>query len=535
MSARFRRSAHDYELLPRASFEADDFPDLQRSVSNSSWLGLLVVRLPGVKHILNPAAYAHLITPRRRRRSILRLIYWSLFLFPYFCLFLVVFWSLFFPSYTYAPAHYNELRQLSLRSTFPGRANVRNEKVFIAASIYETNGALTSGEWGRSVLELVDLLGPKNVYLSLYENDPDPVSQDALVEFQRQVTCNSTINREKFDMSTMPRVILPSGETRIKRITFLAEVRNRALRPLEESPVAFDRLLFINDVNFVPLEAAQLLFSTNVDSNGRANYGAACAVDFINPFKFYDRFATRDLDGYNMGIPFYPWFTSAGSSTSRSDVLAGSDAVRVRSCWGGMTAFEAKWFQDLQTSHTASSSNSTHPPPISPNSSPLRFRAEEDTFWDSSECCLINADLEYRRTGLGMAADSAILMNPFVRVAYDPRTLSWLPLTRRPEKLYSLIHDILNRIVGFPSFNPRQMEMPGQRVTEKVWEYDDPTGALVGNATGENLTGHYREVQRIAKPGGFCGGRKLLVINENPRQGEGKWGGIPPPTPLPEI
>ena len=89
----------------------------------------------------------------------------------------------------------------------------------------------------------------------------------------------------------------------MKRIAFLAEVRNRALRPLEaDPPVHFDKVLFLNDVMFNPVDAIQLLLSTNVDASGRAQYGAVCAVDFINPFKFYDRFTTRDFEGYAMGI-----------------------------------------------------------------------------------------------------------------------------------------------------------------------------------------------------------------------------------------
>lgn len=190
--SRFRRSAHDYELLPRASSEFEELPGLERSVSNTSWIGRLSGLLPGVKkNISNPAAFAHLITPRRRRRSILRIIYWTLFIFPYVCLFLVLFWSIFLPSYTHLPAHYNDLRQRALQTDTPGRANARNEKVFIAASIYEENAALTAGPWGKSILELIDLLGPQNVYLSLYENNPDPVSKSALAEFQRSVTCES--------------------------------------------------------------------------------------------------------------------------------------------------------------------------------------------------------------------------------------------------------------------------------------------------------------------------------------------------------
>lgn len=531
MSTRFRR-AHDYQLLPRASLDSDDSPELDRHVSNSvnlSWAGRLAAALPfGVKQIST-----HYITPRRRKRSIIRLIYWAVFSIPYICLFLILFVGTFFPSYTHRPAHYEELRRLSLRSTVPGRANVRNEKVFIAASLYEHNGTLTSGAWGQSVLELVDLLGPANVYLSLYENNPDPLTQESLARLKKKSPCNTTVTIEDLDLSTLPRVALPNGETVLKRIAFLAEVRNRALAPIDTVGVAFDRILYINDVNFKAIEAAQLLFSTNVDSTGRANYGAACAVDFINPFKFYDRFATRDLDGFNMGIPFFPWFTSAGTSTSRKDVLAGSDAVRVRSCWGGMTAFEAKWFQDeKKLQDTASSeTNTTQEAPSHHSLAPLRFRYEEETFWESSECCLINADLQYRRSGIGMPADSGIYMNPYIRVAYDTSTLSWLSLTRRPEHLYSLIHDFLNHRVGFPQTNERQHEVLGETYTDTVWKYNDPARAYADDATAVDFAGKWTDVKHIAKPGGFCGGPNLLIINEQPTAGAAKWSKIRPPGP----
>ena len=46
-----------------------------------------------------------------------------------------------------------------------------------------------------------------------------------------------------------------------------------------------------------------------------------------------------------MGFPIYPWFSSAGKAQSRQDVFDQKDAVRVKSCWGGMVAFNAKFFQ----------------------------------------------------------------------------------------------------------------------------------------------------------------------------------------------
>lgn len=199
------------------------------------------------------------------------------------------------------------------------------------------------------MLQLIDLLGPDNVHLSIYEDNPTEEAKQSLASFRQNVTCTSvnaptlntanlsgksTIVAEDFDSGTLPRVTLPNGEKRLKRIAFLAEVRNRALDPIDHQGVKFDKILYLNDVNFHPIDAVQLLFATNIDSTGRTDYGAACALDFINAFKYYDRFATRDFDGRITGIPFFPFFTSAGTATSRKDMLSQSDAVRVRSCWG---------------------------------------------------------------------------------------------------------------------------------------------------------------------------------------------------------
>lgn len=331
---------------------------------------------------------------------------------------------------------------------------------------------------------------------------------------------NSTIVSEHLGLEGLPLVTVPSGEKRTKRIAFLAEVRNRALRPLEsQRSVHFDKLLFVNDVVFNPIDAVHLLFSTNVDASGRSQYGAVCALDFINPFKFYDTFATRDFEGYGMGIPFFPWFTDAGSASSRRDVLDQKDAVRVRACWGGMTAFEAKWFMES--------------PGVAPlpggavhNPSPLRFRYEEDPFWDASECCLIHADLTNLRHGRNISTTTGIFTNPYIRVAYDSRTLGWLSLTRRTERLYSFVHNKLSHAVGLPYHNTRRLEQPGQEVVEKVWFWDrDQTKQEAAQGGVRDVTrGSYRDVKRIAPAGRFCGDRALLVL-----AGEKKWTRISPP------
>ncbi|EXJ87361.1 hypothetical protein A1O3_04320 [Capronia epimyces CBS 606.96] len=421
--------------------------------------------------------------------------------------------GVFFPGYTHLPPHYEDLRQAVRASHDAGRANLRHQKVFIAASIYDKGGKLCGGVWAENVLDLIQLLGPENAFLSIYVNDSGPEAREALADLQRRVPCDHALVFEdhiRFD--DLLHITMPDGSERVKRIEYLAEVRNRALKPLENSTTIFDKLLYLNDVVFHPIDAAQLLFSTHTGADGRTDYRAACAVDFINPFKFYDTFATRDIEGYSMGLPFFPWFSANGDEQTHQDVLDGKDAVRVRSCWGGMVAFDARFFQtrndgldDLITAGNQSPSNL---------SVPYRFRSEKDFSWDASECCLIQADIQSPEPG-----QSGIYMNPFVRVAYDAKTLSWLGFTRRFERLYTPIHFLLDVMTNAPGHNPRRQEEPWQEVVETIWIPDQAS----------EQGGSFREVTRIATHAGFCGRLGLTVMKENITEGERNWESIPVP------
>lgn len=551
----------EYELVTRDSeesrgtFDLDDADFESQSLTKPSYLHHRP-RLPHWLIALLPTRLRRLLyngASRRthsrasksrwqclRRPSIRRIGYLS-FGFLAVILTIVIITGLVRPSYTQLPGQYQALRSRALATQEQGRANPNSEKVFIAASIYDKGGRLLHGHWGIAILNLIELLGYENVFLSIYGNDNGPDAGIALRDFEKKVKCNSNLAfEEHLGLDEIPQVTLPDGTKRVKRIEYLAEVRNRALRPLDEtSSPHYDKLLYLNDVFFDPIDAVQLLLSTNVDDTGRAIYRAACAVDFINPFKFYDTFATRDLEGYSMGVPFYPWFSGAGKGESRQDVLDGKDAVRVKSCWGGMVAFDAKWFQTSGSNMPAESTGTIDldsgtdrnlnwhwadpevSPPIKSRSAslPIRFRAGSDLFWDASECCLVHADIQSIGDTQEQSADTGIYMNPFVRVAYGSRTLSWLGFTRRFERLYSIPHTLINHLVGLPWFNPRRTEMEEGFHKNKVWVANDLD---VGG-------GSFQEVERHVGNGGFCGTRKLQVIKENPREGEKNWEFVPVP------
>ena len=433
---------------------------------------------------------------------------------PGLVLILVLVTAIFWPSYNKPPAHYGVLRKRIEANDGSGLANADDQKIFIAASLYDQDGHLLDGTWGTSLLYLIDLLGPKNVYLSIYENG-GPKAEAALDRFRNRedLMCrHSLVYEEHLPTTDIPRITLPDGSNRTKRIAYLAEARNRALEPLnEESHITYDKVLFLNDVFFKPIDAAQLLFSTNADENGQASYKAACAVDFINPFKFYDTFATRDLEGYSMGVPFFPWYSSAGQGFSRQDVLNGKDAVRVKSCWGGMVAFDARFFQSpglpphgFDVSSEGSSESILKP---------IRFRATPDIGWEASECCLIHADVLSASWNTSTQNDSGIYQNPFVRVAYGPRTLEWLATTQRIERLYSIPHNLINHLVGLPWHNPRRVETWNDEVQKTTGAVDRSTGVEAEDFDGD----------------GYCGMRTLQLMREYPRKGEKNWETVPIP------
>ena len=379
------------------------------------------------------------------------------------------------PSYTRLPQQYKELRRTALASATPGRANLGNQRVFIAASLYDPHGTLLSGAWGRSVLELIDLLGPNNTFLSIYSSDSGLEGASALIRYESRLTCqNRLLFHEHVPLKHPAIVTLADGELAIKRIEHLATARNIALEPLE-SGTRYDKILFLNDVHFDPIEAAQLLFLTN-SQHGKSRYTAACGVDFDNPWKFYDTFATRDLEGYSMGVPLFPWFSSSGRAQSRSDVWRQVDAVRVKSCWGGLAAFDAKYFQNTVFSNSSLDQ-------------PVRFRSEQELEWDSSECCLVHADLDAAATREGTPTE--IFMNPFVRTAYDATTFRWLWVGRRTEKLLGPIQSLIS--IGLPRYNAHRTTKAGDMFRRTLW---------VQNSTTQ--PGFWTSEQSTANPGMFC-------------------------------
>lgn len=457
-------------------------------------------------------------------------------------------------------------------SSAPAYTISPTDTVYIAANIID--GSLIEGAWGASLIELVNLIGPERVFVSIYGGPTD-----ALRWLEQKLPCDSAVVSEledPLDMGAIPRTNLPTGESRIKRIAYLAEVRNKVLQPLYNPPAKsveqkrkYDKVLFINDVFFDAEGATRLLWGTNADAEGKSAYKAVCAADFVASWKYYDTFATRDVEGYSIGVPLFPWFAAEGDAITRNDVLAGKDAVRVKSCWGGMVAFDGRYFSSGEDKKTTKPHNGLGVPTL-----PLSFRSEPEPFWDSSECCLIHADImslpsfptspetkHQHKTEEIDKWDTGIYMNPYVRTSYSAATHRHIWLAKRFERLFSPVQRALNYFAKMPRWNYRRGEKEGEVLGDKLWvsvhsnltveesiyaaEHDFSTGVGVsdpgavekgkaiqkreklGTVKGKeywSAEGYYMPFNRTAKRGGYCGVRQLLVVKEGKlREGEGNW------------
>jgi hypothetical protein len=428
---------------------------------------------------------------------------------------LLVATPIFAPSYTRPPPHYQALAEKCAGpEPASGCANPANEQVFVSVSLYDNSGQLAAGQWGDSLLQLIQIIGEQNVFLSIYENDSGALGAAALETLKAKLRCRySIVNDRHVPKSDFPTIELPDGSRHLKRLAWLSEMRNRALRPLDtfapdKGIVKFDKVLFMNDVSFHPIDAAHLLFSTNVGEDGKAHYLAACGLDYMNPLLYYDLYAMRDAEGFSMGLPIYPIFSTSGQAASRAAMLAQADAVPVTSCWGGLVAMDAEYIQNHQESLPdpkfqdigAHMIDPQHPANVS---APVRFRYEPEIFFDACECCLFHADVRQVAKRQG-AEEMGTYVNPYIRVAYDYDTLGWLPWVKRWERLLSIPQSIISPLVSLPTHNPHRTVQEGEVFTEEIW---------VDQGDG----GHWEAVQRTARNGLYCGVREMQTILA------GKW------------
>lgn len=155
-------------------------------------------------------------------------------------------------------------RSLSLSrhaSETPPRA--QGEKIFIA-STHWNNEVILRSHWNAAVVALAQHFGTSNVYVSIYESGSWDNSKGALQDLGQSLDAIGVQNTIVLEQMTHTDEIgkepgsvgwidTPRGKRELRRIPYLAKLRNESLKPLEKLADAgekFDKILFLNDVVF---------------------------------------------------------------------------------------------------------------------------------------------------------------------------------------------------------------------------------------------------------------------------------------------
>ncbi|GAB7350396.1 hypothetical protein MBLNU459_g1017t1 [Dothideomycetes sp. NU459] len=275
-------------------------------------------------------------------------------------------------------------------------------KIFVV-SLPWNNEIILRSHWNAQLVDLVKKLGPSNVYVSIYENGSYDNTKDAIGLLDEELGVagirRHIVLEDKSHVDLMAGggggqqsegwVRTPRGRKELRRIPYLSQLRNVAMKPLLDLAANgeyFDKVLFLNDVVFTTEDALQLL------STRKGEYATACALDFESPPAFYDTFALRDSEGHGHLMQSWPYFRAR---ESRRAIVA-SEPARVSSCWNGLVAMDAGPFYDG-----------------------LAFRGVPDSLAqahvEGSECCLIHAD---NSGGSAASRSKGVWVNPNVRVGY---------------------------------------------------------------------------------------------------------------------
>lgn len=349
-----------------------------------------------------------------------------------------------------------------------------NTSVYIV-SVHRNNEKVLREAWNDAVLALAAHLGPANVHVAAVESGSQDQTKGALMDLKGRLDASGVSNTISLGMTVWEQ--LDELETRpdprrerepgwiwdreeghydLRRIPYLASVRNEAMEPLkallDRQSRRFDKVLWLNDVVFDVEDVLTLLHTRD----GR--YAAACSMDFKTYPYYYDTFALRDDLGMKTASYHWPWFVSPAARASAQR----GEPVKVESCWNGMVLFDsAPFYADP----------------------PLRFRGIDDSLADlhleGSECCLIHAD-----NVLSRDPDRGVWLNPNVRVGYDVSAYRAVKGGRFPGLVATVVGGWVDRWMRFKGPIQQKLELAGVQKKLDQWRSETPNGELTRTEPG---------------------------------------------------
>uniref|UniRef100_A0A0G4GBL2 Alpha-1,3-mannosyltransferase CMT1 n=1 Tax=Chromera velia CCMP2878 TaxID=1169474 RepID=A0A0G4GBL2_9ALVE len=225
-------------------------------------------------------------------------------------------------------------------------------RVFITALLHQNEDILP--QWIANVLEVIEVLGTENVFVSINEGGSNDGTSDLLRNMETELNLMGVPNQMMIDDNESVPFKYKKGDRKgSPRIEYLAKLRNIAMAPLwemkENEGIEFDRVLFLNDVIFCPGDALRLLAYDEADM--------ACAHDYnIYGGKpvFYDSWVMRKghfQDHREGELSVKAHFSPERKEEELHEACPpapaacpklASKAYQVFSCWNGMVQFRTE-------------------------------------------------------------------------------------------------------------------------------------------------------------------------------------------------
>lgn len=138
-----------------------------------------------------------------------------------------------------------------------------SERIYIAGLHWNSEQILREA-WIAAVVDLANAIGRDNVFVSIQESGSWDDTKGALILLDQLLEENNIPRRIVLDHTThldevtKPHagqgwIKTPIGTTELRRIPYLARLRNVAMEPLydqESAGIMYDKVLFLNDVVF---------------------------------------------------------------------------------------------------------------------------------------------------------------------------------------------------------------------------------------------------------------------------------------------
>lgn len=151
-------------------------------------------------------------------------------------------------------------RQKKSAPTAPSRPH---ERVYIA-SMHFNDADLLKNYWGPALLDLTEVFGPQNVFVSIFESGSFDNSKQRLAALDSElesrgvphrIEMSNQMHQDELNSPTKGEgwVDTPRNKRELRRIPYLARLRNKTLKDLVElynKGITFDKVLFLNDVVF---------------------------------------------------------------------------------------------------------------------------------------------------------------------------------------------------------------------------------------------------------------------------------------------